>query len=395
MEPVELAGDDLLLRTWQVQDVPALTAACQDPAIQRPAQLPVPYTTEHAHAFVTGKAPQVWREGTGARFGVFDPGTGELLGAVTLFGLNLTAGTAEIGYWSAPWARGRGIAERATRLAARWALEELGLARLVWQAEVGHHASRLIAQRLGFQLEGTLRAALSGTAPGERRDGWLASLLPGELREADDRDDPQLVLAARQARAFGAPQPTLGTGPVRLRPLTEADLPEMLRACQDPDMVRYTTVPNPYRPADAEFYLRLSHSAWLAGETGIFAVSDPDGRYLGTFDLRLDEWPARIGSLGFAVAPWARGRGIGTAALRLLCDWGFDALGLSRIDWRAFVGNRASRRIVEKVGFTVEGTERQMLVQRGTPRDSWYGALLATDRDGAGQVTELDSAARV
>ncbi len=384
MEPVELTDGDLLLRPWRLADVPAVTRACQDPDILRWTSMPRPYVAEHAHGFITGFAARGWQDATSTQFGVFDAGTGELLGSASLITLDRTAGTAEIGFWSAPSARGRSVSERAGRLIARWAFATLGVRRLAWRAEIGNHASRLVAQRLGFRLEGTLRDGLSSNISDGRVDAWIAGMLPGELRETLDHTDPQLALAARQAKVFGQPQPTLGDGDVRLRPLADSDRPDLVRACQDADMVRYTTVPDPYRPADADFYLRLSRSAWLAGETGIFAVTDPDGRYLGTFDLRLEGWPARIGSLGFSVAPWARGRGLGTAALRLLCDWGFEALGLSRIEWRAFVGNQASRRIVEKVGFTIEGTERGLLMQRGVPRDSWYGALLAGDTQPTG-----------
>ena len=60
--------------------------------------------------------------------------------------------------------------------------------------------------------------------------------------------------------------------------------------------------------------------------------------------------------VGFWMAPWARGRGIMTDAVRLVCRWGFADLGLGRIEWWANVGNDASRRVAEKVGFTMEGT---------------------------------------
>jgi RimJ/RimL family protein N-acetyltransferase len=62
-----------------------------------------------------------------------------------------------------------------------------------------------------------------------------------------------------------------------------------------------------------------------------------------------------------------------------LCDWGFAALGLHRIEWRAYVGNEASRRTAVKAGFTVEGLARAGCTQRGERRDAWIGARLSTD----------------
>ena len=51
-------------------------------------------------------------------------------------------------------------------------------------------------------------------------------------------------------------------------------------------------------------------------------------------------------------------------------------LGVQRLEWYANVGNMASRRVAEKVGFTVEGTLRRGLDQRGTRVDAWIGSLL-------------------
>ncbi|NHW87532.1 GNAT family N-acetyltransferase, partial [Escherichia coli] len=57
----------------------------------------------------------------------------------------------------------------------------------------------------------------------------------------------------------------------------------------------------------------------------------------------------------------------------------FAALGLARVEWRANVGNVASRRAAEKAGFVLEGTARRALNPRGDRVDAWVGALLAED----------------
>ena len=58
---------------------------------------------------------------------------------------------------------------------------------------------------------------------------------------------------------------------------------------------------------------------------------------------------------------------------------GFAELGLRRIEWRAEVGNDASRRVAEKAGFTVEGLLRQALLTDGERRDCWVGSLVKGD----------------
>lgn len=179
MRPLEITEDGLLLRPWRDTDADAVHRACQDPDIQRWTTVPSPYLPEHAVGFVTGIAPDAWAAGTGAPFAVCDAETGELLGSCGLVSIDRALASGEVGYWTAPWARGRGVAVRATRAVARWAFDRLGLRRIVWQAEVGNHASRLVALRAGFRIEGRLRLARPHPMGGPV--GWIGSLLPGDL----------------------------------------------------------------------------------------------------------------------------------------------------------------------------------------------------------------------
>lgn len=385
MDPVELRQGDLLLRPWVPGDAEAVFRACQDPLIQRWTNVPVPYTREHAETFVGSFTSRVWAEETDAPLGVFDAGSGELLGATGLVALDRQAGIGEIGYWTAPWARGRGVATGAAYATTRWALESLGLHRVVWRAQVGNHASRLVAARIGVRFEGVTRAGLP-TRDGWR-DGWVGAVLPGDLRDPEAPPDPALVGAAVRCRVFGGPQPTLHTvtadqAPVRLRPLRLDDVPACVQACRDPDSVRYTTVPDPYRETDAEsFILTYAPDSWARGIEAVFAIADADDALVGTIALRLrgDELFTPIGDVGYLVGPWARGRGYASAALRAVSDWGFASLGLRRIEWLAYVGNTASRATAERAGFRVEGELRQALPHRGTFRDVWIGARVASD----------------
>ncbi|MEU1757762.1 GNAT family N-acetyltransferase [Micromonospora sp. NPDC005223] len=383
MEPVEIIEDGLLLRPWRAEDADAVHRACQDPDIQRWTTVPRPYLPEHATESVTTTSATAWAEGTGAQFAVCDAGTGELLASIGLDSIDRALDSAEVGYWTAPWARGRGVAVRATRALARWAFDALKLRRLIWQAEIGNHASRLVALRAGFRIDGELR--LAHPSPGGRPEGWIGSLLPGEVAAAGEPIPygPD-TLQARRAAVFGRPQPVLfataGDTELRLRAPEERDLPEVTRTCQDEQTVRWTTVPHPYRSEHAEGYLRdLVRPAWARGTAVMFAVADPDDRYVASVDLRLLPGDPLVADVGYMTAPHARGRGYLPAALAAVCAWGFTTLGLARVEWRANVGNTASRRAAEKAGFTVEGTLRDGIQHRGERQDVWIGGLLPGD----------------
>lgn len=373
MTDLEITTPGLVLRPWRLDDIDAVYQACQDPDIQHWTRVPKPYEREHARQYVTEIAPTAWADGTGAFFAVTDATTGELLGSCGFVSMDPARGSAEVGYWTAPWARGRGVAVGATRAICRWGFEELDVRRVIWQASVGNHASRLVALRAGFRIEGELRLADGNPLGGHA--GWVGSLLPGDPLEVEVD-----ALTARRAKVFGSAQPVLAAKDATLRRPEERDIDAIAAACADPDAVRWTSVPTPYGRADAEeFALRIAPLTWARGAGAVFGIADPAGVWVGNIDLRILPEDPLIGEVGFLVAPEARGSGYATAALRALCEWAFAELGLARVRWRAHVGNVASRRVAEKAGFTMEGTLRGDLAQRGERRDAWVAGLVPGD----------------
>ncbi|OLB64184.1 MAG: GNAT family N-acetyltransferase [Actinobacteria bacterium 13_2_20CM_2_72_6] len=378
MEPIEIIAGDLLLRTWRPEDADAVHRACQDPEIQRWARVASPYTRADAEWFVGEFAPGAWAARSAAPLGVFDLASGALLGSHGFDSINHRLNSAEVGFWTAPWARGKGVALTATRAVATWAFTQLGLNRLTWSAEVGNQASRLVALRAGFQLGGEQRMAQPHLR--SRRESWVGSLLPGEVTAQIPARYAAGSPFVRRTTVFGGPVPDLPFDGGRLRALRPGDAPAVTAACQDPESARWTTVPVPYEPADAEFYIGdYAPGQWARGTGAVFAIVDADDRYAGGVDLRIEPWDENSAEIGFMVAPSARRRGYASAAVRTVCAWGFSALGLERIGWRAYLGNEGSRRVAEKAGFTVDGVGRGVCVQRGRRRDAWVGSLLATD----------------
>ncbi|GAA3077167.1 GNAT family N-acetyltransferase [Streptomyces glomeratus] len=176
MNPVTLTTERLLLRAVGPQDTDAVFAAAQDPDIQRWTTIPSPYLREHAEGFVGQMAPDGWADASMFTFGVFLP-SGELVAMLSLTMRSL--GVAEVGFWTAKEHRGNGYIVEATLAAARWAFTHLSIDRVEWRAEVGNAGSRAVAERAGFVIEGTLRAAVNNK--GVRRDCWVGSLLPSDL----------------------------------------------------------------------------------------------------------------------------------------------------------------------------------------------------------------------
>lgn len=174
-------------------------------------------------------------------------------------------------------------------------------------------------------------------------------------------------------------------GEITLRPFAVGDIPWVYEVSLDSAVQKYVQIPLPYRMADAEFFVReMAIAAWERRERAEFVVvRSADRVRLGRVGLGLDG----IGSaqVGYWMDPAARSRGVATRAVRELCRWGFESLGLGLIEWRAEVGNAASRRVAEKAGFTVEAVLRRRLVHRGVRVDAWIGSMLPEEWD-AGAV---------
>lgn len=172
--------------------------------------------------------------------------------------------------------------------------------------------------------------------------------------------------------------PTLTDGVVTLRAPHDDDIDGSVEQCQDQVSQRWTNVPVPYTRDDAKTYLRhLMPGGWDSEREWGFVVEARDdevGRFAGTISLRNEG--DRRAEIAFGAHPWVRGRGVMERALRLLLDWGFAERDLRTVSWLAHRGNWASRRLAWRLGFTVSGSLRDWLVQRGELHDAWVGTLL-------------------
>jgi RimJ/RimL family protein N-acetyltransferase len=155
------------------------------------------------------------------------------------------------------------------------------------------------------------------------------------------------------------PEPPLSDGVVVLRGWRESDVPQLVRACADPEVPRWTAVPAPYTEQDAR--------DWVAGK-GLdpeppgdrysFAVAPADRPEELSGSMGLFRIERGSGEIGYWTSPWARGQGVTTRAVRLLAAFGLNELGLKRVEMYIATGNAPSLRVAERAGFTREGVLR-------------------------------------
>ncbi|MET9785341.1 GNAT family N-acetyltransferase [Streptomyces canus] len=149
-----------------------------------------------------------------------------------------------------------------------------------------------------------------------------------------------------------------------LRPFTEADAQVMAEIIEDPEVVRFTGAPS------SDLTLERLRS-WYGTRSEQpdrldLAVTDrATGGLVG--EVVLYEWDSHARSCTFRtlIGPRGRGRGLGTEATRLIVGYGFEQLGLHRIELEAYGYNARALRVYEKAGFVVEGVRREADLRDG------------------------------
>ena len=166
---------------------------------------------------------------------------------------------------------------------------------------------------------------------------------------------------------------------VSLRPLADEHLDAVGALFDDPDVLRFTRLPVPPPPGFERQWLDRYQAGRRDGTREAFAVVDDDGSFLGMAMAVDIDREAREVELGYIVAPAARGRGVGTAALDELTRWAFAELDALRITLIIEVENRASARVAERCGYVLEGVMRSSYLKDDLRIDAGLWSRLPSD----------------
>ncbi len=175
------------------------------------------------------------------------------------------------------------------------------------------------------------------------------------------------------------PDPPLADDAIVLEPLAQRHAPVFAGLVQDPEIRRFTMVPN--RP-DRKFvtnWIARYERGWGEGSRAGFAILDHAGEIVGFATIFGLEEPGGEAEIGYFVAPEARGRGVAGRAVALLTRWGFDTLGLERIELRIDSENGASTRVAERAGYRLDGVLRSKHFKEGLRTDLGVWSRLRSD----------------
>ena len=173
-----------------------------------------------------------------------------------------------------------------------------------------------------------------------------------------------------------APQP-IDTERLRVRRVTEADIPALFDINGDPEVTKFLPYPTWHSLTDGEAWFRRMQVIQDGGAALQFVVADQrSDKAVGTCLLfRHDEGSARA-ELGYVLARACWGRGYMHEALGALVACAFTTMGLRRLEAEVDPRNAASGRLLQVLGFVREGLLRQRWVDRGEAHDvEAYGLL--------------------
>ncbi|HTE71835.1 MAG TPA: GNAT family protein [Actinomycetes bacterium] len=158
IEHVEISAGAWQLRPPHPREAEDALAMLHDPLTRRWNDAPKVVDLATARAWCESGAD--WSDGTHATFSVLDATTGRLAGTISLWQIDLQESrSAWVGYRTAPWARGCGVATAALLAVTGWAFGGLGVERISLPHTVGNEASCRVAEKAGYVLEGIMRGA--------------------------------------------------------------------------------------------------------------------------------------------------------------------------------------------------------------------------------------------
>jgi [ribosomal protein S5]-alanine N-acetyltransferase len=173
------------------------------------------------------------------------------------------------------------------------------------------------------------------------------------------------------------PTPTLHTDRLRLRPFDDADADALFALQSNAHVLRFWDSPPWTDRARADRFLATCRQMADEGVGLRLAVDRvSDGAFIGWCSLNRYNPDFRSVSLGYCYDAAAWGHGYATEAARAMLRWAFGTLDLNRVQAETDTRNLASARVLEKLGFTREGTLREDCIVNGDVSDSWIFGLL-------------------
>ncbi len=164
---------------------------------------------------------------------------------------------------------------------------------------------------------------------------------------------------------------------INLRKLRKADAMDIYQNAKDKEIAQFTYVPHPYTLKDGEEYVRSTQKNIRKGKTYALGIELKSKKSIvGTIALMNVDMDNKNAEIGYWLGKPYWGGGIMKEAISLILEFGFETLGLERIYAKVFHPNISSARLLERSGFSYEGTFRKSTLRGGKWMNDMLYAIL-------------------
>ena len=174
----------------------------------------------------------------------------------------------------------------------------------------------------------------------------------------------------------------IATERLYLREVDWTDLANIHSLHSQPEVDRYNSIGIPVDERETKHYLApMINDKQIQPRTkfGWVVIERLSNAFVGFIGLNLSADRFRLGEIYFKIMPGSWGRGFATEAAKIVVQFGFEQLHLHRIEAGVATENKASIRVLEKLGMKQEGMKRKILPIRGQWKDNYHYALLEDD----------------
>lgn len=297
-----------------------------------------------------------------AEHGAFAMGiwrNGQLVGVLAVHAIDQRNHTTSLGYWLDEQVQGQGIMTRACRVMLDHLFGVLKIHRVEIGAAIGNQRSQRVARRLGFHHDGTLRQA--HWLHNSPVDLVVYSILRQEWQDTGERlafshlltDDAELRL---------------------LMPHYAEEIFTLVDANRT-HLQRMSWINGARSTGDIRAYIQHALQCMASG-TEIHWGIWYQGRFAGIIGTHPIQWHNRRAEFGYWLGEEFQGRGLITAAGRVMTEHLFTAHSINRLEFHIRTNNPRSRAVAERLGFTQESIQRQAVLSLGEMVDIACYALL-------------------
>ncbi|MEE2908387.1 MAG: GNAT family N-acetyltransferase [Planctomycetota bacterium] len=363
-----ITTDRLQLRPFRLDDASTVQKLAGDERVGRQIPLiPHPYPDGEAETWISTH-DELAKDGKDLVWAVTNSENGVLMGAISI-GKAGGPHCVELGYWLGVPFWGKGYMPEAARALFDWAFSNTEIVRIQAHHSVTNPASGRVMLKSGMQREG---------------------LMPKRMLLNGDPVDIVYYSALKDNWPPSTPEPTESLGldqlprssdRLCLRPLTLDDVETMHRLFCSPGV--YEGLASIPQHPDLDFARDRVRSGCqriteCQGLTLLACLGNSSGEVIGEIGLGIN-WRHRKGGLGYLLDADYRGQGYASEMLQGLIEHAFGPMGLHRLYAATYPENEASKKLLDRNGFTLEGMSRGAYCKEGQYLDGLEWSLLASD----------------